>query len=254
MLAGCAAVDRDQRIDAPVWKAEPSHPPVDAVLVELSPGGVSVERGDNVPSVELAKQLEGAWTQAGTWALAIAGDVPRADVSTVLQSIKHSSVLASFASSHSSTPFWTKPSPQVATIQVDKHSSVSSSFASSHSSSPSTTPSPHSGIEPVSVADALSSVVASESVSVCVGPSVVTSESDPEPSVSVIDVSVSVSTSVVGEVVVAVVVVVVSLSRVVDSSPEQAARAQPKTTAGSHVSTGWPRKLVNILNVSEWPC
>jgi len=92
MLAWCASVDRDARIAAPPapWKTTVTHPPVDAVLIELTPGAVSVERNQSVPTAELAGQLKENWTEAGTWALAIAGDVPRADVSVVLKTLADS--------------------------------------------------------------------------------------------------------------------------------------------------------------------
>ncbi len=92
MLEWCASVDRDTRIAAPPtpWETTLKHPPVDAVLIELTPGAVSVEREQSVSTAELAGQLNENWTEAGTWALAIAGDVPRADVSTVLKTLADS--------------------------------------------------------------------------------------------------------------------------------------------------------------------
>lgn len=94
-LERCAVTDQDDKViaaPAVTWATRASQPPVDAVLIELTPGAVSVERGEGVAPGELASKLEGAWTfgdapAAGTWALAIAGDAPRADVAAVLKTL-----------------------------------------------------------------------------------------------------------------------------------------------------------------------
>src|SRR5690606_23106216 len=48
-------------------------------------------------------------------------------------------------SSHSSSPAWTKPSPQVGRLHAAVQSSLELVLPSSHSSAPSTTPSPQTG-------------------------------------------------------------------------------------------------------------